>query len=324
MANANSNSATGPSSVDHLEGLERLAAHIPNAIRDRNAEQALRRAGEAAKAAESNIALLEQLAGFSALVREDIGVTERSQIERDLRDFARSGGRDRRSGYCGNSGGRNRGTTQAFGPSPTCREAHRPSVATTRRSDLRHRWQPRERFANDSRDASDRGRIQQSPQRRYHPETAPRRGGSTSGQFRRTRRPSRGSSREPLSRRRGEGGNRVSSGSIRATGDARPAYPRSTGLAHRSGTRWSSFTLLSESDSGVGLLKTPLHRAPSWRSLLPCWFPFPEADSYRMARTYFSSNPRLKSASGKAPETMSLPTWRHPWQPSTHRRPLSR
>ena len=92
MANANSNSATGPSSVDHLEGLERLAAHIPNAIRDRNAEQALRRAGEAAKAAESNIALLEQLAGFSALVREDIGVTERSQIERDLRDFARSGG----------------------------------------------------------------------------------------------------------------------------------------------------------------------------------------------------------------------------------------
>lgn len=87
----NSNSSTEAPGVDCLEELERAAKLIPNAIRDRDAEHMLRRAGEAATATESSISLLEQLADFSALVRKDIGDSERSEMERDLRNLAHSG-----------------------------------------------------------------------------------------------------------------------------------------------------------------------------------------------------------------------------------------
>ena len=140
MTNANSNSATESPSVDRLEGLEQLAEHIPNAIRDRNAEHALRRAGEAAKAAAPNITLLEQLAGFSVLVREDISITERAQIERDLRDVTRSGGIIVAADTADTLEDAIEELRRLSGRVPLVERPIIQAWQTTRRSDLRHRW----------------------------------------------------------------------------------------------------------------------------------------------------------------------------------------
>jgi len=76
---------------DRLEALEKLASRLPEAMRERDAGDALRAANDAVGSAETDISALERVAGITALVRETIEAEDRSRLERDLRQLAQAG-----------------------------------------------------------------------------------------------------------------------------------------------------------------------------------------------------------------------------------------
>ncbi len=79
------------SGEDLLEMLEGLAVRLPEAIRERDAGDALRATDEAVVQAEADIAMLERLAGILTLAQESIGADERVRLQEDVLELEHAG-----------------------------------------------------------------------------------------------------------------------------------------------------------------------------------------------------------------------------------------